>query len=210
MQGMDYTSAQGSANWIYLVPALVLVLALRAWLGGARQRNIRIERLWILPTIFAVLVAGALVRQPPPPTVVSVLSLAAALAVGFGLGWLRGRLTTITVEPETHTLKGQNSALSFVLIAGLFVLRAGARQWVSEHAAQWHVSPLTIFDAFLLLALGVIVGRRVEILLRSLRLLAAARAARAAGQAVPAEITEAAEGLEPSRSAASSFSTRRP
>lgn len=188
---MDYANANGSANWLYVVPVLLLVLALRAWLGGARQRNIRIERLWILPTVFTLLVAGGLVRQPPPFTITSVAALAVAFAVGFGLGWVRGRLTTITVEPETHTLKGQNSALSLVLIAGLFVIRAFARRWVSEHAAEWHVSPLVIFDGFLLLALGIIVGRRIEILLRSLKLLRAARAARAAGEAVPAEITEA-------------------
>lgn len=187
---MDPTAANGSASWIYLMPILLLMLALRAWLGGARQRNIRIERLWILPAIFALLVGAGLTRQPPPLTFVTMGSLLVALALGFGLGWVRGRLTTITVEPETHTLKGQNSALGLVLIAGLFVVRAGARQWFSAHAAQWHVSPLVIFDAFLLLALGVIVGRRVEILLRCLRLLAAARAARAAGQAMPVEITE--------------------
>ena len=187
---MDFPAAQGSANWVYVLPVLLLVIALRAWLGGTRQRNIRIERRWSLPAIFTLLVASALVRQPPPLDVVTVLVLSAALAAGFGLGWLRGRLTRLTVEPETHTLKGQNSALSLVLIAGLFLVRAVGRRWVMEHAAQWHVSPLAIFDGFLLLALGIVLGRRIEILLRSLRLLAAARAARAAGQPVPAEITE--------------------
>jgi hypothetical protein len=177
-------------NLIYYVPAVLLVLALRAWLGGARQRDIRIERLWILPAIFTVLVVMGLARAPLPLTVTSVAVLAIAFAAGLGLGWVRGRLTTITVEPQTHTLKGQNSAIGLVLIAALFLLRAFARRWVGEHATQWHVSPLLIFDAFLLLALGVIIGRRVEILLRSLRLLAQARAAKAAGEAVPAQITE--------------------
>jgi hypothetical protein len=185
---MDYVPAQGSANWVYIAPVLLLVIALRLWLG-ARQRNIRIERLWILPAVFSLLVGTGLARQPPPLSAVSIVVLAAALGIGFGLGWIRGRLTTLTVEPETHTLKGQNSALSIVLIAGLFLGRAIARRWVLEHAAEWHVSPLVIFDGFLLLALGVIVGRRIEILLRSLRLLEAARAARAAGEAVPAQIT---------------------
>jgi len=173
-------------------PLLVLfgIFILRVARGGGRVRDVRIERLWIIPAVFAALMIAMLSMQHVDWSPALVAVFVVALALGGGAGWIRGRTTAITIVPETHVLKSQNSAAGLLVVMGFLLLRMLVRDYSLQHATQWHVSPTSIVEAFMMFALGAIVGRRVEILLRCQRLLAQARAASTAGGVMPSELSE--------------------
>lgn len=173
-----------------IIPVVLLVFAFRIWRTGGVERRVRIETMWIMPLIFILLVGSGIAASPPPmdPLIITILVIAAV--AGLAVGWFRGRMVQITIEPETHTLKSRNSVMGMLVLAGLFLVRFGARELLTTHAADWHISLAAITDGFLILALGMIVGRRIEILIRCLGLLQQARQARAHGEKVPDEVTQ--------------------
>jgi hypothetical protein len=159
--------------WIYVIPLVVLVLV---FLRNARARKLKIERLWIAPTILLVMAALVLAMQKPP----GVLMLGVyVLAFGLGVlaGWWRGRLTNITIDPETHELTSKASMIGMLLILGLFVVRRLVGVYAAANAETLHVSALEVTDALLLLAVGLVCAQRLEIALRATRMLRDARAA---------------------------------
>jgi hypothetical protein len=155
----------------YLIPIAFIAIAI---LRNARARNLRIERLWIAPLFIAAAVALSFSQQHmPSPLFVGVDF--AALVVGAALGWWRGRLTNITVNPETHALTSQTSPVGMLLILVIFALRYGIRIYAQQNASTLHASVNDVADAFLLLAVGVVCAQRLEIALRATRLLNEAR-----------------------------------
>ena len=159
---------------IYLIPLAFIGLAL---LRGARVRNLRIERLWITPAIILGM-TGLMLSQQPPPTTMMVAIDALALAMGAGLGWWRGRFIRIAIDPVTHSLTSQASPLGMLLLVAIFAVRFGLRSYVFENAGALHVSAAAATDAFLFLAVGLVCAQRLEIALRSSRLLTSARESR--------------------------------
>lgn len=144
----------------------------------SRGRPLKLEQLWILPAIL-VLAAGFMLWRAPPPAG-DWPWLAAALAIGAGLGWVRGSLMTITVDPQTHAMNVRASPAALVFIVALVAVRFGARNLLSGWTAGWAGHALLIGDGFLLFAVGLLGVQRVEMAIRARRLLAQARAAKAA------------------------------
>lgn len=173
-----------------VIPTVLLLYALRVSMRGSRQRTVRIETMWIAPLIYCVLIGVGIYAAPPPLTLLPLSVLAVGLMSGLGLGWLRGRGTAITIDTETHTLKREATAWGLVMLAALYLVREASGSYLSVHAADWNLPPVAVADAALLLALGSIVGRRIEIFIRCRRLLADARAAKAAGQEMPTEVSQ--------------------
>lgn len=166
-----------------LVP-LAIILAILA-VRNSRPRPLRIERLWIRPVIFIVLMGAALTATAPEPSVENIGLLVAALLVGGAMGWLRGRSMLIHVHPETHELSARASPLGLVFIVGLLLVRYGLRGAAFEGASFLHLSIIAIADAFVLLAVGMMVVQGLEMWLRARRLLAEAIAAKAGPQPPP-------------------------
>ena len=158
--------------WVYVIPLVVLAVV---FFRNARERRLKIERLWIMPTILLAVAAVTLASQKPP-SLLMVGAYALALALGALAGWWRGRLTNITINPDTHELTSKASMFGMLLILGLIVLRRGAGTYAASHAAALHVSALEVTDILLLLAVGLVCAHRLEIALRATRMLEAARA----------------------------------
>lgn len=160
------------APWIqYVVPGIIilLVLGIRLWrMRGARR--LRLETLWILPVLFAVVVIGMFIVHPP--SMAGVAASVAALVVGAGIGWYRGTMMRISVDPETHTLSQQASPLAVLLLVGLLVVRRAA---MAEIGGVHGANALLVTDVLMAFALGLIAATRIEMLLRARRLLAEAR-----------------------------------
>ena len=166
---------QGEASdgpWIYLVPVIALAIMI---LRNARPRKLRVEQLWIMP-VFILTMTTLMFAYQPMPSLLGIVLNVAALVGGAVLGWCRGRLTHITVDPETHALTSKASAVGMLLILGIFAVRYGLRSFGAQTAGVLHVSVLEITDALVLLAVGIVCAQRLEMALRAIRLVNDARA----------------------------------
>ncbi|OYY89769.1 MAG: hypothetical protein B7Y45_10905 [Sphingomonas sp. 28-66-16] len=165
-------------QWIsYVITAAVVafVLALRMR-RLSRPRPLKVERLWIFPALYLVLASVMLVEFPPIGA--QWLLCGVALVIGGALGWQRGRMMHIEVDPETHDLQQRASIGALVFIAGLVAVRFGARSLVGG-GGPLHLNTLVLTDVLIVMALGLFTTQRIEMYLRARRLLDAARLARA-------------------------------
>lgn len=157
---------------IYLIPLVAIAMIV---LRNARERRLKVERLWVSPLLFLAITAYVFVSQPPPGPAILAVDLV-VLVLGALAGWWRGRLTRITVDPATHDLTSKTSPLGMLLILAIFAVRYGLRSFGAQTAGMLHVSALAITDALMLLAVGIVCAQRLEIALRATRLLKEARA----------------------------------
>ncbi len=166
---------QGDQQWIGTVVSfgvLAVVLALR--MRKMRQvRPLKVERLWMLPAFYAVVVA-ALYYTHPPQGVVWLYALA-ALGVGLAVGWYRGKLMSIIVNAQTQEVSQQGSMAAMLFIVALVGLRFLARSFANSGS---NVDPAIMFsatDVLLALCFGFIAAQRLEMSMRAKSLLAQAR-----------------------------------
>ena len=127
----------------YLIPAGVVLLVLFFRLRSVgKARRLRLERLWILPTFYALLL-GFVFWNAPPHGLVWIWCLV-ALAVGSGLGCMRGKLmqvdtpqnlydfpdnifvATFIGSPQMNMLRGRYSAAAGTITVGSGVLHVPA------------------------------------------------------------------------------------
>ncbi len=162
---------------------ITAVIVLVVWFfrirGMAKSRPLKLEQLWIVPVIFTVIAALAMVQTPPLMS--DAPWLIAALAVGCVIGWYRGKMMRITVDPETHALNQTASPAAIILLIAIFAVRYAIRFFLAEEAQAWNISLNLLADAPLLIVVGMFVVARIEMYLRAQKLLTQARAARAAG-----------------------------
>jgi hypothetical protein len=156
-----------------IVPLAIIVPILVV--RNSKPRPLKIERLWVRPAIFIGLMATALAAAAPPLDLPDVALLMAALGIGCGMGWLRGRSVRIDVHPATHDLTARASPLGLVLIVGLIVVRYGLRDAAAQSAPILHLSYLAVADALVLMAVAMMVVQGLEMWLRARRLLAEAQ-----------------------------------
>lgn len=160
----------------YLITGVVIALVLLLRVRGARHASrLRIETLWIVPALFALaLVVG--VYEMPPHAPLGWLWLALSAGAGAPIGWQRGKLMRISVDPETHQINKQNSPAAILFIVLLIVARQGLRY----EAAQAGINLMNVTSYLLAFGFGLMAAMRGEMFLRAQRLLAEAQAARAA------------------------------
>lgn len=162
-------------GWIqYAIPLLIaaVVLTLRAR-RMTQMRPLKIERLWIVPAVYLVIVAALFVKGPPSP--VGWVICVATLLIGAAIGWQRGKTMQIHVDPETHALNQKGSMTAVLFLIGLFAVKFAAQ----AGGTAFHLQLAVLTDALAALALGLFAMTRVEMYLRAKRLLEEARAARA-------------------------------
>lgn len=151
-----------------LVVGLVLALRIRRM---SKARPLTLERLWIVPTLYAVLVGVLLLQGAPSPGGWALC--AAALAIGAGLGWQRGKLMHLSVDPATHQLNQKASIGGLLFIVVLIAVKMVGQ----AEGSALHLNVLLLTQAFGVMALGLFSAMRVEMYLRGKRLLEQARAA---------------------------------
>jgi len=164
----------GASITSYLVPLAVvgLVIILR----NSRPRRLKIERLWLYPAIYLVLLATTLAAAPPPVTPLSIGLLVGGFLIGAALGWQRGRLTNIHIHPETHDLTSRASPIGLLFIFAILVLRYAARDFLASDAGGLHLPIVAIGDAFIVLAVAMLSVQRLELWMRASKMLAEAKA----------------------------------
>ena len=165
---------QQPGGWIsYAVPLVIVavVMAIR-WKRMSRVRPLKLEHLWILPAFYAVVIGVTFARFPPRCWGWAFCLIAVGL--GAALGWQRGKMMRITLDPETHTLGQTSSPAALLFIVLLIVVRSGARGALS-YAGPAGLDPMAITDVLMALALGLFSAQRLEMYLRGKRMLAAVR-----------------------------------
>jgi hypothetical protein len=152
---------------------LLLVMVLR-FRNVGRHRKLRLETLWIVPAILGGLAVMTFATALPSPLTLG-LSLV-ALAIGSAVGWQRGRLMEIHVDPETHELNQRASLAGMLFLVAIIAVRFGGRMLIESGVLPVHADPRAVTDVLLSFAVGLIGVARLEMFLRARRLLAEARA----------------------------------
>jgi len=147
---------------------IAIIIALRARKVG-KDMPFSLARNWIMPGIVVVAVGALLANHPPSLIGWGVLAVAAA--VGAPVGWHRGKLTHLAVDPESGALLMRPSAAALALMVAVIAVRQIARYEI----APSHGERLWLFsDGMIGFALGMIIAFRTELWLRGRRLLAGA------------------------------------
>lgn len=169
---------QDMQQWIgpIMAVAVALVVLTLRMRKMQQARPLKVERLWMLPAFYAA-VAIVLYATHPPHGVVWLYALA-ALAVGLTLGWLRGKLMVIHVDPETHEVSQQGSRLAMLFIVVLVALRLTARVYMGDASEIDPAVMLATTDVLLAFGFGFIAAQRLEMAMRARELLEAVRAGR--------------------------------
>ena len=161
-------------TWItYAITGAIVavVLALRLRRMGT-MRPLKLETLWVVPVLYLG-VAALMFWQLPPTGWIGVAS-AAGLAIGAAVGWQRGKMMHIHVDPETHALNQKASPAAILFLVALILVRSFSRGLLDSEG----VSPAMLTDPLIAFALGMFSLTRLEMYLRGKRLLEEARSGR--------------------------------
>lgn len=145
---------------IALLLAVLAILGFRLWQVDW-PKPLRPERLWVLPAALSLLAAWLVVRLDfgwP-----DLGWLAAAIAAGAAVGWMRGRTVRI-LRASDGTLTYTTSIATFAVIAGLVALKIGMR-WIGPAPSAEGPALLTVLPLVLVSAL--IAFQRLEMFLRA-------------------------------------------
>jgi hypothetical protein len=168
------THVSGDTMLINVVVWFLIIAMIVA--RNLRPRRLRIELLWVWPAILLLFIAGYFYKFPPK-SLTDVAGLSVGFLVGAALGWWRGGLTRIDVDPATDTAMQQASPLGVLLILALFAVRTGVRYAIAQSGAALPASVEAVTGWLIALAVGVMVLQQLEIWLRARRLMAQAKAA---------------------------------
>ena len=166
--------AQDAQGWIsYAVTAVIIavVFAIR-WRRMRVVKPLRLERLWIFPACYAAVALFLVVSYPPQG--LAWLFCAIALGIGAALGWQRGKMMRITIDPDSHALNTTSSPAAVLFLVAIVAVRTGARAVIGDGHAL-HLDPFALTDMLVALALGLLTVQRIEMYLRAKRMLDAVR-----------------------------------
>lgn len=173
------TAPHGILQYVIPVAIFVVIFGLRAR-RMSQMRPLRLEYLWIVPAIYLAITIMNVFFRPPtfafaPPTMAAWLASVVALIVGAAVGWQRGRMMQIHVDPETHALNQKGSPLAILFLLAIILVKMVAQG--EGRSLGFDVQLVT--DVAFAFGLGMFAMTRVEMYLRAKRLLEEARAARA-------------------------------
>ena len=155
----------------YLITAVIVGLVLFFRLRNVRKaKRLRLGTIWIVPIVYGIVFAIGLYEYPPVK-LLGWLWLMVAVSLGAALGWHRGKLMRLTIDPITGVLNQQSSPAAFLFIVLLIVVRQAARY----EGAALGINVLQTTGILMAFALGLFTATRAEIYLRAKRLLAEPR-----------------------------------
>jgi hypothetical protein len=169
---MQVQNVQPNGILQYVIPVVVIgvVFSLRAR-SMMRVRPLKLERLWVVPAIYLAIVAANFIAQPPSAK--GWIAAAIALVIGAAIGWQRGRMMVIHVDPDSHALSQKGSPLAILFLLAIVLIKMAAQ----KEGKSLGFDVMLVTDAALALALGMFTMTRVEMYLRAKRMLERARAA---------------------------------
>ena len=171
-EAMQANEAQGWISYAITAVIIGIVFAIR-WRRMSVVKPLKLERLWVFPALYAAVALYMVVMYPPQG--LAWLFCALALVMGAALGWQRGKMMRITIDPDSHALNTTSSPAAVLFLVAIVVVRTGARAVIGDGQAL-HLNAFAITDMLVALALGLFTTQRIEMYLRAKRLLDTARA----------------------------------
>ena len=172
---MRANEAQGLISYAITAVIIGIVFAVRSRRMSV-VKPLKLERLWAFPALYAAVALYMVVMYPPQG--LAWLFCALALVMGAALGWQRGKMMRITIDPDSHALNTTSSPAAVLFLVAIVVVRTGARAVIGDGQAL-HLNAFAITDMLVALALGLFTTQRIEMYLRAKRLLDTARARQA-------------------------------
>lgn len=169
MQVQAHPVQQTWLSYAITIGIIVVVLALRMRRMG-RMRPLNLGSLWVVPAIYLVVAVLMFIQLPPTGWVAIASSV--GLLIGAAVGWQRGKMMHIQVDPETHALNQKASPAAMFFLIALIAVRMAARKIIGQEGG---VSPAMLTDPLIAFALGMFALQRLEMYLRAKRLLEEAR-----------------------------------
>lgn len=166
---------QPHQSWVSIavtIAIVVVVMALRMRRMG-QMRPLKLETLWVVPVLYLAVATMMFWSLPPKGWV--AIACVIALLIGAAVGWQRGTMMEIHVDPETHALNQKASPAAMFFLIALIVVRSGARAVLGNTGG---VSPAMLTDPLIAFALGMFTLTRIEMYLRAKRLLDEVRSRR--------------------------------
>jgi hypothetical protein len=162
--GGQVVQPNGIVQYLIPVAVFIVIFALRAR-RMSRMRPLKLERLWVVPAIYVAIVAANFIAKPP--TLAAWIASAVALLLGAALGWQRGRMMQIHVDPQTHALNQKGSPWAILFLMAIVLIKMA----VQGEGRAIGFDVMLVTDAALAFALGMFTTTRVEMYLRAKRLL---------------------------------------
>jgi membrane protein CcdC involved in cytochrome C biogenesis len=154
----------------YVIAGVVILAVLAFRLRNlSRTRPLRVPTLLIAPVYLAAVSAFLIWRFPIAG--MDWVWMTVIFVLGAALGWYRGKMMHITVDPDTQSLLVKTSPMALIFLVGLIVVRMALREVFMENAAAWHVSFNLLTDGFVAFAFGLLAVNSLEMYLRAKRLL---------------------------------------
>ncbi|PLK25592.1 CcdC protein domain-containing protein [Novosphingobium sp. TH158] len=155
-----------------LIPLVIaaFVMILR-WRSIKTPVPLHPQRMWLGPVVLAALVGFALYVVPPGGQGWAVFAL--GIVLGLAVGWQRGRMMRMEVDPGSGQIMVRQSPAAFLFILALFFLkRLFLPQGGGQPSGAYAGPPaLPLFtDALLGFALGMVIGMRLEMWRRAVAL----------------------------------------
>jgi len=174
-------------EYLQYLPILLIVVLVGFRLFRATQaRKIKPGRLWMGPLIMTLGMISLFAFAPVPlgnPFAIPIFI--AALLIGAGVGYLRGKHQEFFIDQATGDVMSKASPIGVIIFVVVFLARFGLRSWMGNPTPDMGqpVSPNVILytDAMLFFAFGVVVTTAWEVWRRTRPLVLAHRA----GQALP-------------------------
>lgn len=166
MQVQTHPVQQTWISYAITIGIIVTIMALRMRRMG-QMRPLNLGSLWVVPAIYLVVAALMFVQLPPTGWV--AIGSGVGLLIGAAIGWQRGKMMHIHVDPETRALNQKASPAAMFFLIALIVVRMAARGIIGQEGGG--VSPAMLTDPLIAFALGMFTLQRLEMYLRAKRLL---------------------------------------
>ena len=163
------SSAGGVPPVAIVYGLIVLAVIARFLLRELRDRTLRVRRLFILPSVFALLallLVGSVVAVTPHATSGLIAAVAAALVFGVAIGLAVGHFTTLRLGERAGLVIVRGSAMTVAIWVAAVALRMAVRFAVPVH----DLADTAIANAALVVMLAValfLVRYRIFVLARS-------------------------------------------
>jgi hypothetical protein len=155
-----------------LTSAVILAIRLRR---TRQERPMSLRSMWIAPGLYLAAVVVVLAKNPP--SAIGWAAAAVAFVLGAVLGWQRGQLFDLRLDPDSGRLLKRRSPAAVLLLGGVVALRfaAGGLLGAAPTSMASGSAAMVLTDVTMAFLLGLLGFTRIELYVRARRLLQAAR-----------------------------------